>query len=226
MEPAVEAAIIGGCFGLLGVAGTVWVAIAGFRANRRIFSESAQAERARSLQEKQWAAYEEILGILDDRQAYRLEVMNKARTAKADGADIKSFISIATKLADFHDPETRGARGRLMAYASPKVRTAFLQMIVDDTAMGLTAVTRTVALATRTVALYAQHQTRFQVEGGAVPDPEDFWPKFEELHKLVQKRDQELTDLIRQELGSDPPQVPPVSPPQTWHGVIAPNQGQ
>ena len=69
-----------------------------------------------------------------------------------------------------------------MAYASPKVRTAFLQMIVDDTAMGLTAVTRTVTL-------YAQHQTPVQVKGGTAPNPEEFWPKFEELHKLVQKRD-------------------------------------
>ena len=208
-----ETAIISGCFGLLGVAGTVWVAIAGFRANRRIFSESTQAERDKGLWEKRCAAYEEILGILDDRQAYRLEIMNKARTAKSDGADITSFTTILTKLADFHDPETRGARGRLMAYASPKVRTAFLQMIADDTAMGLTAVTRTVAL-------YGQHQTPAQVKRGVAPDPEEFWPKFEELHKLVQKRDHELTDLIRQELGSDPPLVP-VPPPQTWHGVMA-----
>ena len=40
MDPTMEAAVISGCFGLLGVAGTVWVAIAGFRANRRISSES------------------------------------------------------------------------------------------------------------------------------------------------------------------------------------------
>ena len=137
MEPTLEAALISGCFGLLGIAGTVWVAIAGFRANRRISSESAQAERDKGLWEKRCAAYEEILGVLDDRQAYRLEVMNKARTAKADGTDLASFTSIATKLADFHDPETRGARGRLMAYASPKVRAAFLQMVIDDTAMGV-----------------------------------------------------------------------------------------
>jgi hypothetical protein len=104
----VETAIISGCFGLLGVAGTVWVAIAGFRANRRIFSESTQAERDKGLWEKRCAAYEEILGILDDRQAYRLEIMNKARTAKSDGPDITSFTTILAKLADFHDPETRG----------------------------------------------------------------------------------------------------------------------
>jgi len=194
----VEAALIGGCFGLLAVAGTVWVAIAGFRANRRISNQSAHAERDRGLWEKRCAAYEEILGVLDDRQAYRLEVMNKARTAKADGTDLASFTPIATKLADFHDPETRGARGRLMAYASPKVRTAFLQMVADDTAMGLTAVGRTVAL-------YAEYRTPPAGEGESSPDIEDFWPRFEELQRLVQKRDQELTDLIRQELGSDPP---------------------
>jgi hypothetical protein len=215
MEPTVEAALISGCLGLLGVAGTVWVAIAGFRANRRISSESAQAERARGLWEKRCAAYEEILGVLDDRQAFRLEVMNKARIAKADGTDLASLTPIATKLADFHDPETRGARGRLMAYASPKVRTAFLQMVVDDTAMGLTAVGRTLAL-------YAQHQTPPAGKGESSADPEDFWPKLEELQGLVQKRDQELTDLIRQELGSN---LPSEQPPQIWRSVMASGQG-
>jgi hypothetical protein len=215
MDPTVEAALIGGCFGLLGVAGTVWVAIAGFRANRRISSQSAQTERDRGLWEKRCAAYEEILGVLDDRQAYRLEVMNKARTAKADGTDLASFTPIATKLADFHDPETRGARGRLMAYASPKVRTAFLQVVVDDTAMGLTAVGRTVAL-------NAQHRTPPAGKGESSPDLEDFWPRFQELQRLVQKRDQELTDLIRQELGSDPP---PGQQPQIRRGVVASARG-
>lgn len=215
MDPTMEAAVISGCFGLLGVAGTVWVAIAGFRANRRISSESVQAERDRGLWEKRCAAYEEILGVLDDRQAYRLEVMNKARTAKADGTDLASFTPIATKLADFHDPETRGARGRLMAYASPKVRSAFLQMVVDDTAMGLTAVGRTLAL-------YAQHRTPPAGKGEFSPDLEDFWPRLEELQRLVQKRDQELTDLIRQELGSDPP---PEQPPQIWRDGMASAQG-
>ncbi len=215
MEPTVEAALISGCFGLLGVAGTVWVAIAGFRANRRISSEYAQAERDRGLWEKRCAAYEEILGVLDNRQAYRLEVMNKARTAKTNGTDLASFTPIATKLADFHAPETRGARGRLMAYASPKVRAAFLQMIIDDTAMGLTAVGRTVGLC-------AQHRTPLAGKGESSPDLEDFSSRFEELQRLVQKRDQELTDLIRQELGSDPP---PERPSQIWHGVMAPGQG-
>jgi hypothetical protein len=70
MEPTVEAALISGCFGLLGVAGTVWVAIAGFRANRRISSESAQAERDRGLWEKRCAAYEEILGVLESNCQY------------------------------------------------------------------------------------------------------------------------------------------------------------
>ena len=214
MQPTVEAAVISGCFGLLGVGGTVWVAIAGFRANRRISSESARAEQDRGLWEKRCAAYEEILGILDDRQAYRLEIMNKARTAKADGADFASFVPIATKYAaDFHNPETRGARGRLLAYASPEVRTAFWQMIADDTAMGLSVVARTATL-------YAQHRTLPGNED-LPPDTEDFWSQFEELQKLVQKRDKELTDLIRRELGSDPPPKPPS---QIWLGLISQNQ--
>jgi hypothetical protein len=201
MQATVEAAIISGCFGLLGVSGTVWVAIAGFRANRRISSESAQAARDRGLWEKRCAAYEEILAILDDRQAYRLDVIEKARTAKADGTDFESMGPIATKaVADFHDPETRGARGRLMAYASPEVRTAYWQMIADDTAMGLTLVVRTATLLTQ--------KLKPPVNGAPVPDPEDFRAKFEELQKLVLKRDKELTDLIRRELGSDPAVIP------------------
>ena len=213
MQPTVEAAVISGCFGLLGVGGTVWVAIAGFRANRRISSESARAERDRGLWEKRCAAYEEILGILDDRQAYRLEIMNKARTAKADGSDFASFGPIATKYADdLHDPETRGARGRLLAYASPVVRTAFWQMIADDTAMGLSVVARTAAL-------YAQHRT-LPGNGDPPPESENFWSEFEELHKLVQKRDRELTDLMRRELGSDPP---PKLPSQIWLGLMSSN---
>jgi PII-like signaling protein len=42
MQATVKAAIISGCFELLGVSGTVLVAIAGFRENRRISGESAE----------------------------------------------------------------------------------------------------------------------------------------------------------------------------------------
>jgi hypothetical protein len=41
---------------------TVLVALAGFRANRRISSESARSERDRGLWEKRCSAYEEIIG--------------------------------------------------------------------------------------------------------------------------------------------------------------------
>lgn len=219
MQATVEAAIISGCFGFLGVGGTVWVAIMSFRANRRISRDSAQADRDRALREKQWEVYEEILGILDDRQAYRLEIMTKARTAKADGTDFETIAPIATKYATaFHDPETRGTRGRLMAYASPEVRRTYLQMIADDTALGMSVVARTTTL-------FAQHLTLF-VGGKSVSnvnlkppvEPEVFWATFEELSKLVARRDNELTDLIRRELGSDPSPKPL---PQVWRGVMA-----
>ena len=213
MDPTMEAAVISGCFGLLGVAGTVWVAIAGFRANRRISSESAQAERDRGLWEKRCAAYEEILGVLDDRQAYRLEVMNKARTAKADGTDLASFTPMPSWPTSM--TQRRGGQGQTDGLRFAKGTVCVLAKVVDDTAMGLTAVGRTLAL-------YAQHRTPPAGKGELSPDLEDFWPRFEELQRLVQKRDQELTDLIRQELGSDPP---PEQPPQIWRGRMASAQG-
>jgi len=150
--------------------------------------------------------------MLHDRQAYRAETLKMARAAKADGADLAAFSPIATKYAnDFHDPETRGARGRLLAYASPAVRTAYWQMIADDMAMGLT-------LVAWAGMLYAQ-QKKLRVNEEPPPDPEDLRSRFEELHKLVLERDKVLSDLIRRELGSDPPPKPP---PQIWHGVMAP----
>jgi len=48
MQAIVEAAIISGSFGLMGISGTALVAIAGFRANRRISNESARAAETRA----------------------------------------------------------------------------------------------------------------------------------------------------------------------------------
>lgn len=213
MQAIVEAAVISGCFGILGVGGTVWVAIAGFRANGRISQESYQAERARGLWEKRCSAYEEIIGILHDRQAYRSKILKLVRTAKADGAELASFTPIATKYAgDFHDPATQGARNRLLAYASPEVRTAYYQMIVDDMAMGLTLVAWATKVTTERLNAVNQDPS---------PDQEDIWPQFEERQKMVLKRDNELTGLIRRELGSDPLPEPP---PQPWLGMMVPDQ--
>jgi hypothetical protein len=191
-------------------AGRYGVAIAGFRANRHISQESYQAERARALWEKRCSAYEEIIGILHDRQAYRSKILELARTAKAGGADLASFTPIATKYAgDFHDPATQGARNKLLAYASPEVRTAYYQMIVDDMAMGLTLV----AWATKV----NKERLNLFVNQDPSPDQEDMWSRFEELQKLVLKRDNELTGLIRRELGSDPLPEPPLQP---WRGAL------
>ena len=174
MQAVVEAAVISGCFGILGVGGTVLVALAGFRANRRISSESAQAERDRGLWEKRCATYEEIIGILDDRQARRAQILAIAQAAKAGGPRPEQFSSIPKKyMADFHDPATRGPRSRLLAYASAEVRTAFYQMIADDMAAGFTLV------------IWGTHL--FAEQKSANADPEDSWSKFEELQNLVIK---------------------------------------
>jgi len=222
MPPIVEAAVISGCFGLLGLGGTVWVAITGFRANRRIANESAQAERSRNLWEKRCAAYEEIIGILHDRQAYQARIAQMAQAAKTGAVDYASFPPIAMKYAeDFHDPDTRGVRSRLLAYATPEVRTAYWQMVVDEMAAGLTLVTWAGRLQLQQLLAAGQGGDSL---ADPKADPEQYWSKYKELSKVAQARDKALTDLIRRDLGSDPPLK---SLPQPWPGLMAPpSQGQ
>jgi hypothetical protein len=87
------------------------------------------------------------LGIFYDRQAPRAKIRNIAPTAKSDEAELRKFIAIVSNYANyFHNPETRGARSRLLAYASLEVRTAYWQMIADDTALGLTVAQHAITL--------------------------------------------------------------------------------
>lgn len=151
--------------------------------------------------------------MLHGRQAFRAKIRNMAPTAETDVADLKSFVAVATKYSnDFHDPETRGARSRFLAYASPEVRTAYWQMIADDTALGLT-------LVRQAITLWMQYN-KLAGKMGHPYDPDDLLSKVKELHELVLKRDNELAGLIRRELGSDPPPKPT---PPIWHGLMAPS---
>jgi hypothetical protein len=70
VDATITAAVVSGCFGLLGVGGTVVVAVAGFRANKHIASDTARAERDKGLWEKRCAAYEDIISIVDDRDRW------------------------------------------------------------------------------------------------------------------------------------------------------------
>jgi hypothetical protein len=212
MQSTVEAAIISGCFGLLGIGGTVWVAIAGFRANQRISSESAKAERDKALWEKRCATYEEILGVLDERRAYRKELADKAQATKVEEIDFGAMLPITLRYTtEVNDPDTRRARSRLLAYASPEVHAAYEEMIGAETELGLSIVVWTHGV-------YKESMKHLD-KGEAPPDPESHWPRFDELLGIVMKRDRELIDLIRRELGSGPVLLEParsgptVSPP-------------
>jgi hypothetical protein len=202
VSATVEAAIIGGCFGLIGVGGTVWVAVTGFRrrANRRIAGEAASAERSRALWEKRCTAYEEIIQILYQRQTYRSGVLARARTKKLV---LQEPVEIMTKLAgDFNDPATLGPRSRLMAYSSPEVRTAYEQMVVDDTAVGARITAWGFSHTTQRLRELAEKTGKpVDVPG---PAPEEAWALVEEALALVLRRSKTLIDMIRRELGSDP----------------------
>jgi hypothetical protein len=86
--------------------------------------------------EKKCAAYEDILGLLHQRQAHRSSILGQARQGMASGQlNLPDFTGISAKfLADFHDPSTLQARNKLLAYASPEVRQRYTQMMVDDIA--------------------------------------------------------------------------------------------
>jgi hypothetical protein len=229
MNPSVEAALIGGCFGLIGIAGTVAVALAGFRANRGIATDAAQHERTRAMWEKKCAAYEDILAVMDERQAYRSRLLNAARQATgSQTAELPGHDSQAERyLAAFHDPDTIRTRSRLVAYASPEVKTMYWQVIVDDIALDMRLRMWPISVKADQIKLKAQ-ETRARAESRRKPDEHldysaldaqvrkvsrfptasEAWSQVEQQQAVVLSRDLELTSQIRRELGSEPDEQP------------------
>lgn len=202
MNATVTAAVVSGCFGLLGVGGTVVVAVAGFRANKHIVSDTARAERDKGMWEKRCAAYEDIISIIDNRQSYRSGLLSEARRTAAGGmVDRARFSGIATKYtADYHDPATQQARSRQMAYASNEVQVGYFQMVADDQALGIRLqVWSALLLLEQTLDVPAS-----ELNDASVPSADEYWEPVEDMRLLVQTREHELLKQIRQELGSDP----------------------
>jgi hypothetical protein len=81
MNPTVEAAWIAAGVGILSLAGTVTVAIIGYRNTRKAALEAARNER---LWDKMAAAYEEVLIALLRRQAERTEAATFYRDPRAE----------------------------------------------------------------------------------------------------------------------------------------------
>jgi len=112
MNPTVEAAWIAAGVGILSLAGTVTVAIMGYRTTRKVALDAARNER---LWDKTAAAYEEVLIALLRRQTERTEAATFYRNPEAEK---KMREGIARQV----DPGWFGAEGRVIAYSSPEVR--------------------------------------------------------------------------------------------------------
>jgi hypothetical protein len=67
---------------------------------------SATAERDKALWEKRCATYEEILVVLDGRQAYRRELAHKAQATKVAEVDFEAMLPLVLRYTNTHDLET------------------------------------------------------------------------------------------------------------------------
>jgi hypothetical protein len=224
MDPSVEAAVISGSFGLLGVAGTVIVALAGFRANLRIAANVARDGRTQALWEKRCEAYVDVLTALDIRQADRSRLLLVSRQAVAAGLANIPRLQADRYLAAFHDPDGTRIRATLLAYASPAVKTFYWQVIVDDIALDVRIRFLLTAINADRIRERIS-QTRAKYESGSSPREKlDFsgldeqgrrvsgfpstteaWAEVEKQRAVVVTRETSLTDQIRRELGSEPP---------------------
>ncbi len=112
MNATVEAAWIAAGVGLLSLAGTVTVAIIGYRNTRKVALEAARNER---LWDKMAAAYEEVLIALLRRQTERTKAATLYRDPKAEE-------TMREGIARPVDPGWFEEQGRVIAYSSPEVR--------------------------------------------------------------------------------------------------------
>jgi hypothetical protein len=90
MNPTVEAAWIAAGVGVLSLAGTVIIAIIGYRSSRRVALEAARNER---LWDKMASAYEEVLIALLRRQTERKEAATFYRNPDAEKKMRKVIMS-------------------------------------------------------------------------------------------------------------------------------------
>ena len=202
VSATVEAAIIGGCFGLIGVGGTVWVAVTGFRANRRIAADTMSAERGRALWEKRCTAYEEIIAILRERQAFRSGVFLRASALTANRTSEPLGI-LKRYTDDLTDPTTAGPQSRILAYASPAVRRAYDELMKADLILAARLSIWQTSFNTQQVQEAAE---KLAVPLGLSPitAPDDAWNEAQEALADVLEKDEMVIGLIRRELGSDP----------------------
>jgi hypothetical protein len=149
MDPAVEAALISGGVGVVGIVGTVAVAIVGAQSTRKATNKTVDgatqdtiralnAARDDRLWEKQAAAYEETLSRL----LYRLAMRHDALYLYSTAEDAEQARQT---LAAYEPPDWFDAQARMLAYCPEDIREAFEASLKADSEVRARSLGRTTA---------------------------------------------------------------------------------
>jgi hypothetical protein len=205
VNPAVQSALIAAGVGL---AGTVVVAVSGFRNFRRVSIETSLAAADTAHRDRLWArqaaTYEAALTRLVSRQAQREDLLRLFRYSEEYEKRIAEMFDSQDEKPWFQ------AQAQILAYASPEVVDAMGPTTVADTKVR--------AQHDRWKRLYDQAQAGgTQAVTGA---REDFESALEAAHSA----DGVLMNLIRADLHRRPSEAlsSPAPPSEPWPGLMGP----
>jgi hypothetical protein len=208
MSPVVEAAWIAAGTGILSLAGTVTVAISGFRNTRKVTTLTIQAGtdntvrtldavRDERLWDKRTVTYEEVVTHLLHLQVKRRHQM---RIYQLDERSVRLSDGL---FGAYDAPDWWGLRGRLGVYGSDKVIEAYeVSNAAEVQFNGLYA--RLCSLSDDSKQAVAAHNP------AGVVDPNELRTARQAAHdarKEAEEKNQALIKLIRRELHAKPSQV-------------------
>jgi hypothetical protein len=223
VSPIVEAALIAGGVSLVSLAGTVAVAVSGFRNTRKVTSQTIQAAlngtlmgldaaREERLWERKSAAYEVILSGLMDRAAWR-------RSHRPERWMDQALKFLEEFLRGGYTPaEWNETQSRLFAYAPDDAMTAYIAIRRADV---------DIAECWR-----AWAKLSGEPEDGSLPSAEATAAALNQAVSTMDacdERDNELAKILRADLRHKPseslalPKPPdPPRPPQPPYGLMGP----
>jgi hypothetical protein len=199
MQPIIEAAWIATATGVTGIVGSVTVALAGFRSMRSATQQTIEADRDRRLWEKRAAAYEAILAAMLSRQAVRVRGKQAIETKK-------KMTEVLAEFVQFDLPGRYELEGRITAYASRAVRTAYGEVRVADlevTARYATLKALDTTAAAGGLQVKAQGQGRLPNDQAVIEARfswDEIWDALLLALEKANGKDRALIELIRAEL--------------------------
>jgi hypothetical protein len=176
VNPVVEAAWIATITGVVGVAGSVTVAIVSSRNTRKATEATVEGERIQRFRERQATAYEDAIGEVLLRSTRREKIFSQGDI----GGAMPQLREIRSRN---EEPESLRVHGLLMAYASPGVRRAYEAAVDADEQVGR----RLVELVQANTAHMAASGRR---ETGESTEPLQPVPDYKAIHAdLMSERD-------------------------------------